>query len=115
MDRCPTCDSALSDPLSGWCWNMPRCSDEWHAGRVDLPEGVKHGDLAGYIKHGCRCTPCRGANARSSRAYRRSPKGREKDQQVSRLHSKARTILKERHYDEYRNILAELREEASRG
>ena len=29
-ERCPTCDSALADPKSGWSVTAPECSDPWH-------------------------------------------------------------------------------------
>jgi lambda repressor-like predicted transcriptional regulator len=32
---------------------------------------VKHGTLTAYAKHGCRCEPCRAANAKASKAWRR--------------------------------------------
>lgn len=70
-----------------------KCGEDLHPGPNSLPPGeatharcrgwhgrgeLKHGDLASYEKHGCRCGLCRAAKASAGRRYaaRRRAEGR---------------------------------------
>jgi hypothetical protein len=37
---------------------------------VETPDDPRHGTANGYVNHGCRCQPCRDANAAAMREYR---------------------------------------------
>ena len=67
MSRCKTCEKELKRlryAASGTPRKQaPEYREAWKAKHPKVPEGVEHGKLSTYKNYGCRCGPCRTANA----------------------------------------------------
>jgi hypothetical protein len=61
-----------------------------------------------YLR-GCRCAECKQAQREYQRQYRANPTVREYDRWQKATYVEAQRILRERHHDEFEQILAEVR------
>ena len=70
---------------------------------------MKHG-RSGYLNHGCRCEVCTRAAREYQRSYReKNPVARAYDRWQKATYQEAQRILRERHRDEFEQVLAEVR------
>jgi hypothetical protein len=76
---------------------------------------IPHGTYSGYQKHKRLrikpCAECREANRTYHQAYRTDPATRRREREQARIADAAKSLLLHRHYDEYRQIVAELTEQ----
>ena len=68
-----------------------------------------HGRASTYQRQGCRCDECRAAQTAATRAYRSTPKGRQRARELHSEYEQAKAALARRHQSEYRQILAAIR------
>lgn len=76
---------------------------------------IPHGTYSGYQKEKRLrlkpCDECREANRIYHQGYRADPTARRREQEQKRIREVASALIVRRHYDEYRDLVAELTEQ----